>query len=721
MVDCTRLRFALPLAFAFLTLVAGRAPAQVPAARGVYFAVPSPITSEVVAGIRTKMTAASSGDRPATAFVFDFNPADKDAATADFGPCYDLADTISKSRVRTVAYVHQKLTGHAVLPALTCGELVVGPRASVGEVVAPGEPAPGGLQANAYDLFVGQARPAQLAVARKMFDGAVQLRRGEKDGAAFYVDLRDRPKFAAQGVTVADNAALPPAPAGRVALLNAAALREFGVAQGGAGSRAELVTAYGIDEGLRAGGESGKTPVGTRYTLRGPVDASTRESVGRILTDAARNKVTVVILQLECSGGDPQAARELAEKLIELQQGADAIKVVAFVPDKAPDTAAIVALGCSEIVMSLRKDAPQSQGADDAAEFESTFGGFDTAAGKQLSSPSPEFWISSLRELAEKQGYPPLIVEGLINTDLGIVRVHKKGDLRAKRFLTDDEFEKDAARGADAEFVLDKRVKAKGQPLVLSASKAEEYGLAKATVPNRDQTELYARYGLTASQMRDATPAWLDRLANFIRMPTVTVLLAVIGFIGLFLEIKVPGTTIPGIIAALCFILVFWANTQFSGQVAFLAGMLFLLGLVLLLLEVFVLPGFGIPGILGILFMIGGLGLATVGFVDGPLPTTSAEFVRLGSKMAQYLGAFVAAGCASIVLIRYLPHMPFGNRMALAAPDDNAPSELPGVAAAANLLGAVGVTVTVLRPAGTVRLDCAADTRFLLIEAPINH
>ena len=452
-------------------------------------------------GIRAKMTtAASDPNRLASTFVFDFNPGDKDSASADFGPCDDLAAEIGKSRVRTVAYVHQRLTGHAVLPALSCQELVVGPKAVVGEVVAPGEPALGARRGNAYAELVGQARPNQLAIVRKMFDADVELRRGQKDGAPFYVDLRDRAKFAAQGVTVADNAPLSVAPAGRVALLSAGALRELGVAQGRVESRAELVQAYGVEAGIGGdlGASSGKTPVGFRYTLRGPVDASTRESVGRILTDAARNKATVVILQLECAGGDPQAARELAEKLIELQQGTDAIKVVAFIPDKAPDTAAIVALGCSEIVMSLRKDAPQSQGADDPAEFESTIGGFDTAAGKQLSSPSPEFWISSLRELAEKQGHPPLIVEGLINPALGIVQAHKKGDPRAKRFVTDEEFDKDAALGADATLVRVKNVKAKGQLLVLSASKAEEYGLAKATVPNRDQTELYSRYGLTA-------------------------------------------------------------------------------------------------------------------------------------------------------------------------------------------------------------------------------
>src|SRR5205085_2829511 len=155
-----------------------------------------------------------------------------------------------------------------------------------------------------------------------------------------------------------------------------------------------------------------------------------------------------------------------------------------------------------------------------------------------------------------------------------------------------------------------------------------------------------------------ASPAWLDQFASFLKLPAVTVLLVVIGFTGLILELKVPGTTVPGIIAALCFILVFWAHTQFSNQVAVLAGLLFILGLVLILLEVFVLPGFGAAGVIGILLMLAGLALVTVARV----PDNWAEVSALGGKMAVYLLGMIASFGLALLIARYLSNIPYANR-----------------------------------------------------------
>src|SRR5439155_16469716 len=109
--------------------------------------------------------------------------------------------------------------------------------------------------------------------------------------------------------------------------------------------------------------------------------------------------------------------------------------------------------------------------------------------------------------------------------------------------------------------------------------------------------EVYKLYGVDGSKVHEATPGWLDRFAEFIQQPVVTVLLVVIAFTGLILELKVPGLTIPGIIAALCFILVFWAHSRFSGEVFVLALLLFIPGLALVRLEIFVLAGWAAPGV----------------------------------------------------------------------------------------------------------------------------
>jgi membrane-bound ClpP family serine protease len=246
-------------------------------------------------------------------------------------------------------------------------------------------------------------------------------------------------------------------------------------------------------------------------------------------------------------------------------------------------------------------------------------------------------------------------------------------------------------------------VKPRGQLLTLTASEAERLGLARIIVDTRDISQVYTRYGLEPTQVKDARPAWLDRFAEFIKRDSVTVILVIVAFMGLILELKVPGTTVPGVISALCFILVFWAHTQFSGQIAVLAGLLFLLGLCLTLLEVFVFPGFGAAGIFGILLMLGSLALVTV----SEIPQSTEAWLEFGGKVAMYFFGMGAGMMLALIVAKYLPQIPGANRLVLVPPTEleepDTEPVLPGMAEAAALLGAVGTTMTVLRPAGTVR------------------
>lgn len=668
---------------------------------GLYVGVPSPLTGEAVQRIVNRIeTARGRADQRPAVVVFDFNPTGKDAAADNFGVSYTLAKAIAGwTDLTTVAYVPRKVAGHAVLPALACKELAMGPDGVIGDVLGFGTDRLTGTEANGYAEWIGPVRPAQFAAVRKMYDPEVQLRKGKKNAADWYFDLREREKAEEQGVRVADTAELPSARDGRVGLFPAAAARDIGLCQAVVEDRRELAELYGLSTAaLREDPLAGREAVGFRYVLRGPIDGGVREGVRRMAEKVIREKGNVLILQIECQGGDLQAARDLADDLRKLQaDGTDGgLMVVGYIPDKAPDTAAIVAMGCSEIVMSKRKDAA----GDGEQPAEATIGDFEAAlSGKGGGEPlNPDAWAASLRQLADDQGYPPLLAEGMVKRDLEIVRARAKTDRARKRLMTAAEFEADKAN-----WESDGTVKPKGQLLKLTATEAEQLGLARATVDNRDPAAVYARYGLDPAKVQDARPAWLDRFAEFLKQGPVTTLLVVIAFTGLILELKVPGTTVPGIVSALCFILVFWAHTQFSGQLAVLAGLLFLLGLVLVLVEIFVLPGFGACGIFGIMLILGSLALATMNEV----PHSADEWTTFGTKMATYLLAIMAGFAVALGIARYIPHIPGANRLMLAPPDEQpgATDEpvLPGAAQAASLLGAVGTAVTVLRPAGSVR------------------
>ena len=80
--------------------------------------------------------------------------------------------------------------------------------------------------------------------------------------------------------------------------------------------------------------------------------------------------------------------------------------------------------------------------------------------------------------------------------------------------------------------------------------------------------------------------------------------LVMLGITCLILELKMPGVGLPGVVAAICFVLFFWSHSQLHGQITWLAILLFVLGLLLIGLEVFVLPGFGVAGISGMLLVL---------------------------------------------------------------------------------------------------------------------
>jgi membrane-bound ClpP family serine protease len=172
------------------------------------------------------------------------------------------------------------------------------------------------------------------------------------------------------------------------------------------------------------------------------------------------------------------------------------------------------------------------------------------------------------------------------------------------------------------------------------------------------------------------------------------------------LELKMPGLGLPGVVAALCFVVFFWAhyNNEAAG-ITLLAVLLFILGLVLIGLEVFMLPGSAVFGISGVVLLVSSLTLVTIDH----WPQTTNEWVGLGSWVGAFALSLGGAVVSALVLAWYLPHLPYVNRLILKPPgeavdEDGVPEPGPAPAQTyAALLGAIGVAATPLRPAGKVQ------------------
>jgi membrane-bound ClpP family serine protease len=682
--------------FLFLALTGGAlfplsACAQEVLADGRFIAVPNPITSEGTKRIREAVFQEiadwkhqSAERRRDLKIIFDFNKDNQINTSKEFGLCYDLARNIralQKEGVRTYAFVHGDLTGHAVLPALACQSLYLSSTARFGNVVGE-QDALSKLEQEGY-LEINAGRfPA--ALVRKMFDRKLVVVKSNKGGKEPYVDAVEEPE-ARTGKPVFD--------ADCLAFYTQAKASELGLSERVAPENAdELRQILGLPRSsLFEHPLTGKVTV-WQIEVEGKVNAAMKETLKRRIQNALR-QANVIVFHLQCSGGETDVAFEIGEYLHSLNKDPEKpVVTVAFVGERSSNTALHLALGCNLIVMNEK----------------AKLGDFAPLL-KDQKPDRIKLIRENLETLAKKQSYPPALVRAMVEKDVTIHRVTTRTGARITTYVTEEELEKDRAEKeprwkidvADVgrDFTNDEN---RTGYLTLSAKDAVTVELARYVVS--DPEKLYDNYGVTKSQVHLAGADWLDDLAEFLQRPTTGFFLIMIGITCLILELKMPGVGLPGVIAAICFVLFFWSHSQLNGQVTWLAVLLFVLGLLLIGLEIFVLPGFGIPGLSGLLLVIGGLGL----MVYGHWPRNNDEWVSFGQQVAPLGLSLLGAIVVAVILARYLPSIPFANRLLLkpqAEEEDQGGAAFdPAQSSEWNaLLGAIGVAATPLRPAGKVQ------------------
>ncbi len=270
----------------------------------------------------------------------------------------------------------------------------------------------------------------------------------------------------------------------------------------------------------------------------------------------------------------------------------------------------------------------------------------------------------------------------------------------ATRLIGRDELDQEPGR-----YQLLKVRKDSGAVLSLIGAEIASYGLGK-TVGDTEQFK--ALYGLRGKDITIESPGWVNSVVALLTDPYVSWLLLFVAVMMLVVELKLPGIGLPAIISALAFLLYFWSH-YLSGTADQLEIILFLIGLVCLALELFVVPGFGIFGISGILLMLYSIVLASHTFV---WPTHDYEYRELGGTLFRLTCVLVGVGVLAAVLARYFPSLPLFNRLILKAepwtgvedeesPDRPAAPE--GYESLAFLIGETGRTTTPLRPTGKAR------------------
>jgi len=196
--------------------------------------------------------------------------------------------------------------------------------------------------------------------------------------------------------------------------------------------------------------------------------------------------------------------------------------------------------------------------------------------------------------------------------------------------------------------------------LTLNGARAKQLGIAQRFATTR--TEVIDSFpGGAKSEVKVFSHKVSDTVAYILNYPLVTGLVIVIGLVALYFEMAAPGTMIGGLVAGLCAALFFWSHFA-GGTAGWMEVILFLAGLAFIAAELFVIPGFGVAGLSGIVLLTASVILASQGFV---VPETAVDWDQLLGNVVMLVIAGLAFFIAAFFITARMGSLPVFSRMVL--------------------------------------------------------
>ena len=395
--------------------------------------------------------------------------------------------------------------------------------------------------------------------------------------------------------------------------------------------------------------------------IREGIDTPLVYAVRRGVKEAMEAKADTLILDMETNGGSGRAMMEIIQILNQFPGD-----TVTFVNSNAFSAGALISFATKKIYM-----APGSViGA--AAPVMAAPGGGVEAMSDTMEVKSASAISALIRASAEKHGH---------NTELVDAMVKKTKELK----------------------IDGKVLNEKGQILTLTNMEAErEYGsppkslLSAGTVESLDA--LLKKLGLEQAQRIRVEPTGMEKIATWIT--AISPILLIIGIAGIYIEFKTPGFGLPGIVGIVAFAIYF-----FGGYLAGLSGagwvFVFVLGLVLVALELFLFPGSLALGVTGAALMFVSLVMAMVDMYPGTGPGLPGlpTMKQLAVPMNDLLIAFVGSAVAIWLLSLWLPRASFYSRL-VSQTASGVESQHAMEQEHNARIGLVGVALSNLRPGG---------------------
>ncbi len=441
--------------------------------------------------------------------------------------------------------------------------------------------------------------------------------------------------------------------------------------------------------------------------IEGMIGQATADAVERKVAQAKARGAELIIFEFNTPGGLVAAAQRIANLMrTELRD----IRTVALVNPDAISAGAWLALNAHEIVM-----VPHAKIGDSAPV---TMGGeLPDVQREKMES----YLRSDFRTAAEAHGYWPILAEAMVSRDMEVWLIEHT-DTGERQYVERSQWV-DEDGDLPEPWRRVRVVVAEGKLLTATTSEAIELGFVQTVVD--DMAGLRAHYTITAEPIVLAD-TWSERVVAFLTSPAVTGLLVMLALFFGYIELNTPGFGVGGILALICLAVLF-GSRFLTGLAQWWEIAVFVVGVVLVLIEIFLIPGFGVVGILGGILCLVGMLAILIANAPGELPIPSPGLIMdrfldgLLALMLGFLGGVILSG----IVARYLPNIPVAGRLVLAETPvgDSRPYDTASPVSHIEP-GRRGVTETYCRPAGKARfdddlVDVVTEGRFLPAGTPV--
>lgn len=388
-----------------------------------------------------------------------------------------------------------------------------------------------------------------------------------------------------------------------------------------------------------------------RVPIQGVIDLGLPTFIERIVNEAEKNQVQAIIFDIDTFGGRVDAATQIKDAILDSD-----VPTIAFINRRAISAGALISLSCEKIYMT----GAGTIGAATAVDM----------SGNKASEKVISYMREEMASTAENRNRNTEIAKCMVDEDLSFTHV----------VIDDDSIE-----------VTDLEGRKEGKLITLTTEQAIKYKMADGSAEDFD--ELLTLVELTNAEVKTFSENWSENLVRFLTNPVVASLLTTFGFLGILFELQSPGWGIPGTFGAVCLTLSLSASVIV--KLATKSDLLIvLLGFGLLMVEAFLIPGFGIAGLAGIGVILWGLYMLLL--PDVPVSQEIYDAAMTGLTIGLIGGIF-----ALILLFRLMTKTKFWVK--LTSPgiqsDEEGYNSSLGLE---NFVGEVGVATSDLRPSGWV-------------------